>query len=243
MGRVDTKNVIITGGARGMGAAFARRLAAEGSKVVIADVLLEEGTKLAADIGENALFLPLDVTDEGAWNEVVATAEAKFGPVSGLVNNAGIVHVDPIEKLAEADYRKVIDVNQVGVFLGMKAVIGSMRRAGVGSIVNISSTGGLIGYSNILGYVASKWAVRGMSKTAAQELAVDNIRVNSVHPGIIATEMTATSERSLAIAATQPIARPGTPEELANLVLFLISDESSYSTGAEFIADGGFTTQ
>ncbi|MFC9997097.1 glucose 1-dehydrogenase [Nocardia sp. NPDC127526] len=243
MGRVSGKNVIVTGGARGMGAAFARKLAAEGATVVITDVLTEVGAALAAELGEHALFLPLDVTDETAWNEVVARAEAAFGPVSGLVNNAGIVHVDPIEKLSEADYRKVIDVNQIGVFLGMKAVVGSMRRAGVGSIVNISSTGGLIGYSNILGYVASKWAVRGMSKTAAQEFAPDNIRVNSVHPGIVATEMVAASERSANIAAHQPIARPGTPEELANLVLFLISDESSYSTGSEFIADGGFTTQ
>lgn len=243
MGRVDTKHVIITGGARGMGAAFARKLAAEGAKVTITDVLAEQGTALAAEIGDSALFLAHDVTDEVAWNSVVATAEEKFGPVSGLVNNAGIIHVDPIEKLSEADYRKVIDVNQLGVFLGMKSVIGSMRRAGVGSIVNISSTGGIIGYSNILGYVASKWAVRGMSKTAAQELAPDNIRVNSVHPGIVATEMTSDSDRSQSIAAKQPIARPGTPEELANLVLFLLSDESSYSTGSEFIADGGFTTQ
>ncbi|WP_327144501.1 glucose 1-dehydrogenase [Nocardia sp. NBC_01327] len=243
MGRVETKNVIVTGGARGMGAAFARKLVAEGATVVITDVLTAEGAALAAELGDAALFLPLDVTDETAWNDVVAQAEVTFGPVSGLVNNAGIVHVDPIEKLSEADYRKVIDVNQVGVFLGMKAVIGSMRKAGVGSIVNISSTGGLIGYSNILGYVASKWAVRGMSKTAAQEFAADNVRVNSVHPGIIATEMVATSARSQSIAANQPIARPGTPEELANLVLFLLSDESSYSTGSEFIADGGFTTQ
>ncbi|MFI6867483.1 glucose 1-dehydrogenase [Nocardia sp. NPDC050406] len=243
MGRVETKHVVVTGGARGMGAAFARKLAAEGAKVTITDVLADQGAALAAELGDSALFLALDVTDEAAWNAVVARAEERFGPISGLVNNAGIVHVDPIEKLSEADYRKVIDVNQVGVFLGMKAVIGSMRRAGVGSIVNISSTGGLIGYSNILGYVASKWAVRGMSKTAAQELAGDNIRVNSVHPGIVATEMTADSDRSHAIAATQPIKRPATPEELANLVLFLISDESSYSTGAEFIADGGFTTQ
>ncbi|MGX1807278.1 glucose 1-dehydrogenase [Nocardia sp. NPDC055321] len=243
MGRVSTKNVIVTGGARGMGAAFARRLVEEGASVVITDVLEREGADLAAELGERALFLPLDVTDEAAWNVVVARAEAAFGPVSGLVNNAGIVHVDPIEKLSEADYRRVIDVNQVGVFLGMKAVVGSMRAAGAGSIVNISSTGGLIGYSNILGYVASKWAVRGMSKTAAQEFAPDNIRVNSVHPGIVATEMVATSDRSASIAANQPIARPGTPGELANLVLFLISDESSYSTGSEFIADGGFTTQ
>ncbi|GAB0103788.1 glucose 1-dehydrogenase [Nocardia sp. JMUB6875] len=243
MGRVDSKVVIITGGARGMGAAFARKLAAEGAKAVITDVLTEAGQAVAAEIGDAARFFPLDVTDEAAWNEVVAQTEATFGPVSGLVNNAGIVHVDPIEKLSEADYRKVIDVNQVGVFLGMKAVIGSMRRAGVGSIVNISSTGGLIGYSNILGYVASKWAVRGMSKTAAQEFAPDNVRVNSVHPGIVATEMVATSDRSANIAANQPIARPATPEELANLVLFLISDDSSYSTGSEFVADGGFTSQ
>ncbi|MFJ9365483.1 glucose 1-dehydrogenase [Nocardia sp. NPDC101769] len=243
MGRVDSKVVVVTGGARGMGAAFARKLAAEGAKVVITDVLTEAGQAVAAEIGDAARFFPLDVTDEAAWNDVVAQTEAAFGPVSGLVNNAGIVHVDPIEKLSEADYRKVIDVNQVGVFLGMKAVIGSMRRAEVGSIVNISSTGGLIGYSNILGYVASKWAVRGMTKTAAQEFAADNVRVNSVHPGIVATEMVAGSERSANIAANQPIARPATPEELANMVLFLISDDSSYSTGAEFIADGGFTTQ
>ncbi|MEC3915357.1 glucose 1-dehydrogenase [Nocardia sp. CDC160] len=243
MGRVDSKVVIVTGGARGMGAAFARTLAAEGAKVVITDVLTETGQAVAAEIGDAARFFPLDVTDEAAWNDVVARTEAAFGPVSGLVNNAGIVHVDPIEKLSEADYRKVIDVNQVGVFLGMKAVIGSMRRAGGGSIVNISSTGGLIGYSNILGYVASKWAVRGMSKTAAQEFAADNVRVNSVHPGIVATEMVATSDRSANIAANQPIARPASPEELANLVLFLISDDSSYSTGSEFVADGGFTSQ
>ncbi|MGW4241646.1 glucose 1-dehydrogenase [Nocardia sp. NPDC004722] len=243
MGRVDSKVVIVTGGARGMGAAFARKLAAEGAQVVITDVLIEAGEAVAAEIGDAARFFPLDVTDEAAWNDVVARTEAAFGPVSGLVNNAGIVHVDPIEKLSEADYRKVIDVNQVGVFLGMKAVIGSMRRAGVGSIVNISSTGGLIGYNNILGYVASKWAVRGMSKTAAQEFAADNVRVNSVHPGIVATEMVATSDRSANIAANQPIARPARPEELANLVLFLISDDSSYSTGSEFVADGGFTSQ
>ncbi|MFE3190449.1 glucose 1-dehydrogenase [Nocardia sp. NPDC059240] len=243
MGRVDSKVVIVTGGARGMGAAFARKLAAEGAQVVITDVLVEAGEAVAAEIGAAARFFPLDVTDEAAWNDVVARTEAAFGPVSGLVNNAGIVHVDPIEKLSEADYRKVIDVNQVGVFLGMKAVIGSMRRAGVGSIVNISSTGGLIGYNNILGYVASKWAVRGMSKTAAQEFAADNVRVNSVHPGIVATEMVATSDRSANIAANQPIARPARPEELANLVLFLISDDSSYSTGSEFVADGGFTSQ
>ncbi|MBB5918645.1 3alpha(or 20beta)-hydroxysteroid dehydrogenase [Nocardia transvalensis] len=242
MGRVDGRTVIVTGGARGMGAAFAGRLVAEGASVVITDVLAEEGEAVAAELGSSAAFLPHDVTDEAAWIEVVARAEALFGPVSGLVNNAGIVHVDPIERLAEADYRRVIDVNQVGVFLGMKSVAPSMRRAGGGSIVNISSIGGIISFGNILGYVASKWAVRGMTKAAAQEFGAWGIRVNSVHPGVVITEMTADSERSNAMFHDQPLARPGTPEELAALVLFLVSAESGYSTGSEFVADGGFTT-
>ncbi|WP_433678631.1 glucose 1-dehydrogenase [Nocardia sp. CA-119907] len=243
MDRVAGKTVIITGGARGMGAAFARRLAAEGASVVIADVLADEGKAVAAELGDDALFVPLDVTDESAWAAVVAEAERTFGPVWGLVNNAGIVHVDPIERLAEADYRRVIDVNQVGVFLGMKAVVPSMRRAGGGSIVNISSIGGIIAFSNILGYVASKWAVRGMTKAAAQEFGADGIRVNSVHPGVVATEMTADSDRSNSMVHDQPLPRAAAPGELANLVLFLISDESSFCTGSEFVADGGYTTK
>ncbi|MFQ6324976.1 glucose 1-dehydrogenase [Nocardia sp. CWNU-33] len=243
MDRVNGKTVIVSGGARGMGAAFARRLVAEGAAVVVADVLVEEGKAVAAELGDRALFVPLDVTDETAWHAVVAEAERAFGPVSGLVNNAGIVHVDPIEKLAEADYRRVIDVNQVGVFLGMKAVVPSMRRAGGGSIVNISSIGGIIAFSNILGYVASKWAVRGMTKAAAQEFGVDGIRVNSVHPGVVATEMTATSERSNSMVHDLPLSRAAAPDELASLVLFLISDEASYCTGSEFVADGGYTTK
>jgi 3alpha(or 20beta)-hydroxysteroid dehydrogenase len=243
MGRVNGKTVIVTGGARGMGAAFARRLVAEGAAVVVTDVLVDEGEAVAAELGERALFLPLDVTDEAAWQGVVAAAEQRFGPVSGLVNNAGIVHVDPIERLAEADFRKVLDVNQIGVFLGMKAVLASMRRAGGGSIVNISSIGGIIAFSNILGYVASKWAVRGMTKAAAQEFGVDGIRVNSVHPGVVATEMTDDSERSHSMVGDQPLPRAAAPEELASLVLFLISDEAGYCTGSEFVADGGYTTK
>jgi len=243
MGRVDGKTVIVSGGARGMGAAFARRLVEEGASVLITDVLADEGKAVAAQLGSAADFLGLDVTDESSWQAAVARAEEAFGPVSGLVNNAGIVHVDPIETLAEADYRKVIDVNQVGVFLGMKSVVPSMRRAGGGSIVNISSIGGIISFSNILGYVASKWAVRGMTKAAAQEFGPMGIRVNSVHPGVVITEMTAESQRSNTMFQNQPLPRAGTPQELANLVLFLISDESGYSTGSEFVADGGYTTQ
>jgi 3alpha(or 20beta)-hydroxysteroid dehydrogenase len=245
-GRVADKVVIVTGGSRGIGAACVRRLVEEGARVVIADVLEAEGKALADELGERASYVALDVTSEDGWEQVVAAAEATFGPVSGLVNNAGIVHVDPIESHSEADYRRVIDVNQVGVFLGMKAAIPSLRRASAagvgGSIVNISSTGGLIAYSRIVGYVASKWAVRGMTKTAAQELGPDNIRVNSVHPGFTRSEMTATSARSHEGAKHQPLARQAEAVEIANLVLFLISDESSYSTGSEFVADGGFTS-
>ncbi|MEI7056701.1 glucose 1-dehydrogenase [Nocardioides sp. CCNWLW239] len=241
-GRVADRTVIVTGGARGIGAACARRLAAEGARVVVADVLAEEGKKVVAEIGDAALFVELDVTSEAAWQDAVRQAEEAFGPVTGLVNNAGIVHVDPIEELSEADYRKVIDVNQVGVFLGMKAVIGSMKRAGTGSIVNISSIGGIIAFSRILGYVASKWAVRGMTKTAAQEFGPLGVRVNSVHPGVVSSEMTVTSDRSHGMADHQPLAREADPDEIARLVLFLISDESSFSTGSEFVADGGFTT-
>lgn len=243
MDRVKSKTVIVSGGARGMGAAFARRLIAEGAAVVVADVLIDEGKAVAAELGDDAVFLPLDVTDESSWETVVAETERIFGPVSGLVNNAGIVHVDPIEQLAEADYRRVIDVNQVGVFLGMKTVVPSMRRAGGGSIVNISSIGGIIAFSNILGYVASKWAVRGMTKAAAQEFGADGIRVNSVHPGVVATEMTADSDRSHSMVHDQPLPRAAAPGELAGLVLFLISDEASFCTGSEFVADGGYTTK
>ncbi|WP_408898055.1 glucose 1-dehydrogenase [Nocardioides sp. R1-1] len=245
-GRVADRVVIVTGGSRGIGAACVRRLVEEGARVVIADVLEAEGKALADELGERAAYVALDVTSEDGWQQAVAAAEERFGPVSGLVNNAGIVHIDPIETHAEADFRRVVDVNQVGVFLGMKAAIPSMRRAAAagvgGSIVNISSTGGLIAYSRIIGYVASKWAVRGMTKTAAQELGPDNIRVNSVHPGFTRSEMTANSARSHEGAQHQPLARQAEAVEIANLVLFLISDESSYSTGSEFVADGGFTS-
>ncbi|WP_017624803.1 glucose 1-dehydrogenase [Nocardiopsis chromatogenes] len=241
MGRVEGKVAIVTGGARGLGAAQARALVREGARVVIADVLDEEGVALSAELGEAAGFVRLDVTDADGWQDAITAAERLFGPVSVLVNNAGIVHNQPLEEMSEADFRKDIDVNQVGVFLGMKAVIGSMRKAGGGSIVNISSIGGIIAFSGIMGYTATKWAVRGMTKGAAQELGPEGIRVNSVHPGFVATPMTEGSGVG-DLARIQPLRRTGEPEELANLVLFLASDESSYSTGSEFIADGGYTS-
>jgi 3alpha(or 20beta)-hydroxysteroid dehydrogenase len=242
-GRVEGMTAVISGGARGMGEAHARLLAAEGARVVIGDVLQDEGRALAKELGpETALFHPLDVTSEASWQQAVAAAEEAFGPVSGLVNNAGIVHVGPIAELSEADYRKVLDVNQVGVFLGMKSVLPSMRRAGGGSIVNISSVGGIIAFSGIVGYTASKWAVRGMSKTAAQEFGQYGVRVNSVHPGMVATAMTADSSRTHDSVGHLPIPREARPEELATMVLFLLSEESSYCTGGEFTVDGGYTT-
>ncbi|MFI7005065.1 glucose 1-dehydrogenase [Streptomyces sp. NPDC050145] len=242
--RADGKVVVVTGGARGMGAAFARRLVAEGAKVVVGDILVKEGEALAAELGvENALFTELDVTSEASWGAAVARAREAFGEVTGLVNNAGVVHRCPVEELSEADYRRVIDVNEVGVFLGMKTVLASMRAAGGGSIVNISSLGGVIGFPYIISYVASKWAVRGMTKAAAQEFAPYGIRVNSVHPGMVATDMTADSERSHESVKHQPIQRQAAPEEVANMVLYLLSDEASYSTGAEFLVDGGYASQ
>ncbi|MDD5177646.1 MAG: glucose 1-dehydrogenase [Sterolibacterium sp.] len=239
MGRVSGKVAIVTGAARGMGAAFARQLVEEGAKVMLTDVLDQEGEATAAVLGSNTRFLHHDVTKEEEWKRIVSKTEAAFGPVSVLVNNAGILAYCPIETLEEADYRRIIDANQVSVFLGMKSVLPSMRRAGGGSIINISSIAGLIGVPNALGYTASKFAVRGMSKSAAIELAPHNIRVNSIHPGSIRTPMASGSES--AGAAVTPAARIGEPDEVASVMLMLASDESLFSTGAEFVVDGGYS--
>ncbi|WP_327293517.1 MULTISPECIES: glucose 1-dehydrogenase [unclassified Streptomyces] len=243
MGRLTGKVAIVTGGARGMGAAHARRFIREGASVVITDLLEDEGAVLATELGDKARFLAHDVTDAATWDRVVAAAEEAFGPVDILVNNAGIGHVTPLVEMSEAEYRKVIDINQVSVFLGMKAVVPSMRRAGGGSIVNISSLAGIIAASGGLAYSASKFAVRGMTKAGAIELAPDRIRVNSVHPGVIATPMTQGFgfEDDHPMILGTPMHRAAQPEEVTSMVLYLASDESSFSTGAEFIVDGGFT--
>lgn len=248
MGRLAGKVALVSGGARGMGQAEARLFAAEGAKVAICDVVDDEGKAVASEIGANAIFQHLDVTREEEWAAAVAATTAAFGKLDVLVNNAGIGEMVSFADMTLDDYRRVTEVNQTGVFLGMKAVIDPMTEAGGGSIINISSIDGLVGATQVLHYIASKWAVRGMTKAAAMELAPRGIRVNSVHPGFIHT-MIGNREgkpRSDGHAALDdftkrwtPMGRTGEPEDIAKLVLFLASDDSSYSTGSEFVADGG----
>ena len=244
-GDLEGKVALISGGARGMGAAEARLFVAEGGRVVIGDVLDDEGKATAAAIGDSAHYVHLDVTQEADWQSVVAETEARFGRLDVLVNNAGVLRFGLLDDTELADYEFVIRINQIGVFLGMKSVVAAMRRAGGGSIVNISSMAGLRGIGGALAYTASKFAVRGMTKVAAIELGSSNIRVNSVHPGGVETPMAASMEAGDQEAEaseanfTFPLARIGQPEEVAQLVLFLASEKSSYSTGAEFLVDGG----
>ncbi|MFJ8065332.1 SDR family NAD(P)-dependent oxidoreductase [Psychrobacillus sp. NPDC096426] len=245
MGKFSGKVVLITGGSRGQGAAHARAFVEEGAKVVITDVLVDAGQALAMELGGSAVFFKHDVTSEEEWSSVVEETEAIFGPINVLVNNAGIVISKPIEETTEAEYRKVIDINQVGVFLGMKAVIPSMKKTSGGSIINISSVDGLRGNPNMVAYDASKFAVRGMTKTVALELAQYGIRVNSIHPGLILTPMVV--QEDVADSVDQlgehiPLKRGAQPEEVSKLVLFLAED-ASYSTGSEFVIDGGLTAK
>jgi 3alpha(or 20beta)-hydroxysteroid dehydrogenase len=222
-----------------MGAAHARALVAEGGKVVIGDILDDEGKALADELGESARYVHLDVTEAEQWEAAVNVAVEAFGKVTALVNNAAIVALGQIGKFDMAKWQKVIDVNLTGTFLGMRAAVQPMIDAGGGSIINVSSIEGLRGAPFVHPYVASKWAVRGLAKSAALELAPKNIRVNSVHPGFIRTPMTAHLPEDM---VTIPLGRPAEPEEVSKFIVFLASDESSYSTGSEFIMDGGLVT-
>lgn len=245
MGRLDAKIALITGAARGQGAAEARLFADEGARVYLTDVLDEEGEATATAIGEAASYHRLDVREEEAWTTIVEEILDAHGRLDVLVNNAGIFRVMPTALTSEADYREIIDINQVGTFLGMRAVIPTMVGAESGSIINISSVAGLQGAAGTMAYSASKWAVRGMTKVAAKEVAPFGVRVNSVHPGIIATPMMseASPEGTIIdrVVHAIPMGHVAQADDVANLVLYLASDESRYSTGAEFVVDGGMT--
>jgi 3alpha(or 20beta)-hydroxysteroid dehydrogenase len=251
MRRLEGKVALISGAARGLGQAAARLFEAEGAKVVIGDLRDAEGEAAAKEIGAGAIFQHLDVTSEQDWAAAVAATTGAFGRLDVLLNNAGIAEAAPLAEMTLESWRRVIDVNQTGVFLGMRAVIDAMTDSGGGSIVNVSSIDGMIGMDGIISYVASKWAVRGMTKTAARELAQRGIRVNSIHPGFVPTQLAIEEESLLEpiqglirahAERLAPMGRAGKPEEIARLALFLASDESSYSTGSEFVADGGLVT-
>jgi 3alpha(or 20beta)-hydroxysteroid dehydrogenase len=242
MNRLAGKIVLISGGARGQGAAEARLFVAEGARVVIGDVLEAEGKRLAAELGDAAVFVRQDVTREEDWVSAVNAASG-LGGLHGLVNNAGIYQPKTLMETDVALFERHMRINQLGCFLGMKAVVLLMEQSGSGSIVNISSVAGLRGSPGAIAYSATKWALRGMTKAAAVDLAPRRIRVNSVHPGPIDTDMlkVRTPEQNQQRLKAVPMKRQGTAEEVANLVLFLLSDESGYITGAEVAIDGGAT--
>ncbi len=241
MGRVDDKVVLITGGAsaRGMGAAGARMLIAEGAKVVIGDILDDQGATLAEELGDAARYVHLDVTSAEDWAAAVGTAVETFGKLNVLINNAGTVQVAPLKTADITKWQKVLDVNLTGAMRGIQAVIDPMIAAGGGSIINVSSIEGMRGAVWAHSYVASKWGLRGLTKSAALELAPEGIRVNSIHPGFIRTPMTKHLPDDI---VTAPMGRAGTPEEVASFMVFLASDESSFSTGSEYVVDGGLIT-
>jgi 3alpha(or 20beta)-hydroxysteroid dehydrogenase len=236
--RFEGKVAIVTGGARGMGAAHVRGLAAEGARVAVCDLLDDEGEALAGEL-PHARYCHLDVTDEAEWRSVARTVEHTLGPVDVLVNNAGIIHFGGVEEQSPEHFRRILDVNLVGAFLGMHTVLPGMRARGRGAVVNISSAAGLMGFADGIGYVASKWGVRGMTKAAALDMAGSGVRVNSVHPGVIRTPMGESASPELF--AQQPVPRIGEPDEVTRMVLFLASDDASYTTGGEFPVDGGQT--
>ncbi|MFI0777488.1 SDR family NAD(P)-dependent oxidoreductase [Streptomyces sp. NPDC021212] len=236
--RFEGKVALVTGGARGMGASHVRGLAAEGARVAVCDVLDDEGEALAGEL-PGARYCHLDVTDEARWESVVRTVEETLGPVDVLVNNAGIIHFGGVEEQTPEQFRRILDVNLVGAFLGMHTVLPGMRARGRGAVVNLSSAAGMTGFADGIAYVASKWGVRGMTKAAALDMAGTGVRINSVHPGVIRTPMGESTSPELF--ADQPVPRIGEPGEVTRMVLFLSCDDASYTTGGEFLIDGGQT--
>lgn len=246
IGRLSGKVALLSGGARGMGVAHTRALVREGARIVSFDVNDGEGPALVEELGEeNVLFLRGDVTSAADWERVVKAGREKFGTLNVLINNAGISPLHSLEQVTEEEYRKVIDINQVGTFLGMRAAVPSLREAG-GSIVNIASSAALVAFADLFPYVASKWAVRGMTKAAALELAQYGIRVNAVCPGDTDTPMVralVTSSGAVPPTDELPFKRWARPEEISAAVVFLASDESSYMSGSELVVDGAYTAQ
>jgi 3alpha(or 20beta)-hydroxysteroid dehydrogenase len=238
--RLTDKVALISGGARGMGASHVQALVDEGARVVFGDILDDEGKAVAAEVGSKwpgaARYLHLDVTDPDQWDAAVETTLAEFGRLDILVNNAGIINIGILEEYELSEWQRILDINLTGVFLGIRSVVKTMKKAGRGSIINISSIEGLAGTVACHGYTATKFAVRGLTKSAALELGPNGIRVNSIHPGLIRTPMTEWVPEDIFQTALGRIAEP---REVSNLVVYLASDESSYSTGSEFVVDGG----
>ena len=244
MSLVEGKVAIVSGAGSGMGVTHVRALATKGARVVGFDVTPGEGPRLLEELGDDRVrFLQGDVTSAADWARVVVECESRFGVPSILVNNAGIFRPNRVDSATEADYRKVIDINQIGTFLGMQAVVDPMRENGGGSIVNICSTSGLVAFTDNFAYVASKWAVRGMTRAAALELAADGIRVNTVCPGETDTPLIRNSDvpGTALPAETFPLGRWARPEEISTAAVFLASDDSSYMTGSDVVVDGAYT--
>lgn len=235
----ENENILITGAARGMGASHARAFHRLGANVVIADIARDDGQALADELGDRAMFVNLDVTDEKSWDAALEQARV-FGPVSVLVNNAGIIDFDPLDSREKSKFQRMLDINLTGVYLGICTVVGGMKALGRGTIINIASTAALQGYPLASGYCASKWGVRGLTKAVALELAHDNIRVNAVFPGVVHTPMTAPHDLT-GVLSMQPIPRAAEPEEISRMVVFLAHQDSGFITGAEYVVDGGAT--
>src|SRR4051794_12480979 len=249
MGRLDGKVALVTGAARGQGEAEARLFVAEGASVILGDVRDDAGEIVAKELGDRAAYVHHDVTREDDWAAIVEATHARFGRIDVLVNNAGVFRIVGMTNTTLEEYLRIVTINQVGTFLGMKAVTETMIGQGAGSIVNISSVAGLQGSAGTIAYTASKFAVRGMTKVAALELAPFGVRVNSVHPGFIDTDMLreelgATAVASMAGAGAQvPNGRLAEADDVAKLVCYLASDDSAYSTGSEFVVDGGLSAR